>query len=256
VDCSARRENGPVVVTDDPRTLELAQNLADVRARLASACAAAGRDPGEVTLVAVTKTFPAADVVRLVELGVADIGENRDQEAAPKAAEAAAAGAHPRWHFIGQLQRNKARSVVTYAGMVHSVDSVRLVDALEHAVVAHRDGRPLEVLVQVSLDGVPGRGGALVDSTDDEVDLAVVLAQVSGAAHLVLRGLMAVAPLDEDPEPAFAQLAAVAADTRRTYPDATLLSAGMSSDVEQAIRYGATHVRLGHAVLGNRIPLL
>lgn len=117
--------DSPTTVRPDRRA-ELAAGLARVRARIADACAAAGRDRGEVTLVAVTKTYPAADVVALAGLGVTDVGENRDQEAAPKAAEAAAAGATPRWHFIGQLQRNKARSVVRYADVVQSVDSVRL----------------------------------------------------------------------------------------------------------------------------------
>ncbi len=154
-------ETGPV---DDvaARRQELAANLIDVRARLAAACTAAGRSPDEVTLVAVTKTFPASDVLHLATLGVHDIGENRDQEAAPKAAQVSAAGVAVRWHFIGQLQRNKARSVVRYASLVHSVDSVRLADALAEAVARERSG-PLQVLVQVSIDGVPGRGGAVVD---------------------------------------------------------------------------------------------
>jgi pyridoxal phosphate enzyme (YggS family) len=239
----------------DPRTQELAQNLSDVRQRLATACAAAGRDAGEVTLIAVTKTWPAADVVRLAGLGLTDIGENRDQEAAPKAAEVAASGADVRWHFIGQLQRNKVRSVVRYASVVQSVDSVRLADALADAAGQTRPD-PLEVLVQVSLDGRPGRGGALAATADDETGLDSVLTRVSDRPELTLRGLMAIAPLEWEAERAFARLAEIAAATRRTYPDATILSAGMSGDVEQAIRYGATHVRLGSAVLGNRIPLL
>jgi pyridoxal phosphate enzyme (YggS family) len=237
------------------RRRELAENLADVRARLAAACAAAGRDPAGVTLVAVTKTWPANDVLHLAALGVTDIGENRDQEAAPKAAEVAAAGVDVRWHFVGQLQRNKARSVVRYVSMVHSVDSVRLADALAEAVGRDRSA-PLEVLVQVCLDAEPGRGGAQPGSADPDEGLDAVLARAAASADLVLRGLMAVAPLGEEPERAFARLAGIAAEVRRTYPDATLLSAGMSGDVEQAISYGATHVRLGSAVLGNRIPLL
>jgi pyridoxal phosphate enzyme (YggS family) len=239
----------------DPRSQELAQNLAEVRQRLSAACAAAGRDTGDVTLIAVTKTWPAADAIRLAGLGVHDIGENRDQEAAPKAAEAAAAGADIRWHFIGQLQRNKARSVARYAYLVHSIDAVRLADALADAAARHRP-EPLDVLVQVSLDGQPGRGGALPATGDDDAGLDAVLARVAQRGELVLRGLMAVAPMEWEPERAFARLADIAEATRRTYPDATILSAGMSGDVEQAIHYGATHVRLGSAVLGNRIPLL
>ncbi len=237
------------------RRAELAANLADVRATLAAACAEAGRDPAELTLIAVTKTWPASDVVHLAGLGITDVGENRDQEAAGKAAEVAAAGVSLRWHFIGQLQRNKARSVVRYADLVHSVDTVRLADALAEAVRRHRRN-PLEVLVQVSLDDPPGRGGAEPGGTDLDTGLDQVLARVAGSPDLVLRGLMAVAPLGAEPAAAFARLAEIAAVTRRSYPDATILSAGMSGDVTEAVHYGATHVRLGSAVLGNRIPLL
>lgn len=237
------------------RRHELARNLSAVRARISAACAAAGRDPGEVTLVVVTKTRPASDVLHLAALGVHDIGENRDQEASAKAAEVAAAGVEVRWHFIGQLQRNKARSVVRYAYLVHSVDRVRLADALAEAATRQRTA-PLQVLVQVSLDGAPGRGGALPDSDDEDEGLARVLERAAGMPELVLRGLMAVAPPQWEPERAFARLAEIAAATRVRYPQADLLSAGMSGDVEQAIRYGATHVRLGTAVLGNRIPLM
>ncbi|MEU1685126.1 YggS family pyridoxal phosphate-dependent enzyme [Micromonospora sp. NPDC005707] len=236
------------------RRAELAAGLARVRGRIADACAAAGRDRGEVTLVAVTKTYPAADVVALAGLGVTDVGENRDQEAAPKAAEAAAAGAAPRWHFIGQLQRNKARSVVRYADVVQSVDSVRLAAALDGAAAAARD-RPLDVLVQVSVDGDPARGGALPDAADPDRGLGPVAAAVAGAGGLRLAGLMAVAPLGWEPDRAFARLAEVAARFRADHPGATVLSAGMSGDLEIAIGYGATHVRVGSALLGMRPTL-
>ncbi len=145
----------------DARERELAGNLAAVRDRIDVACRAAGRDPDEVTLIVVTKTYPAADVIRLATLGVTDIGENRDQEAAPKAVEVAAKGVTVRWHFVGRLQRNKCRSVARYAGMVHSVDSVRLAQALGAAARRERDDRPIDVLVQVSLDGDASRGGAV-----------------------------------------------------------------------------------------------
>lgn len=244
---------------DDPRRRELAANLRAVRERIAAACAAAGRQPQEVTLVAVTKTRPASDVVHLAALGVRDIGENRDQEASRKAHEVAQMGVSVRWHFIGQLQRNKCRSVVTYADMVQSVDRVRLVDALEAAVRRHR-GRPLDVLVQVSIDGDPARGGAVVRRShglgvDPDVDLDRVLERVAQSPDLVLRGVMAVAPLDWEPAKAFDMLATVAARVRAHYPQATVLSAGMSGDIEEAIRYGATHVRVGSALLGSRSPL-
>ncbi|MEV0426737.1 YggS family pyridoxal phosphate-dependent enzyme [Micromonospora sp. NPDC050495] len=247
-------------MTDTPgavrpdRRAELAAGLAQVRARIADACAAAGRDRGEVTLIAVTKTYPAGDVVALTRLGVTDVGENRDQEAAPKAAEAAAAGATPRWHFIGQLQRNKARSVVRYADVVQSVGSVRLAAALDAAAAAVRD-RPLDVLVQVSIDGDPARGGALPGAGDPDRGLDPVAEAVAGSAGLRLAGLMAVAPLGWEPERAFARLAEVAERFRAGHPGATVLSAGMSGDLESAIGYGATHVRVGSALLGMRPTL-
>ncbi len=243
----------PAPVRPDRRA-ELAAGLARIRTRIADACAAAGRDRGEVTLVAVTKTYPAGDVVALAGLGVTDVGENRDQEAAPKAAEVAAAGVAPRWHFIGQLQRNKCRSVVRYADVVQSVDSVRLAAALDAAAAAGRD-RQLEVLVQVSIDGDPARGGALPDSADPDRGLGPVAEAVAGAGALRLGGLMAVAPLGWEPERAFARLAEVAQRFRDRHPEATALSAGMSGDLEIAIGYGATHVRVGSALLGMRPTL-
>jgi len=236
----------------DSREVELAANLATVRERIAAACAAAGRPSDEVTLVAVTKTYPAADVVRLAALGVPDIGENRDQEAAPKAAEVAATGARVRWHFVGRLQRNKARSVAGYADLVHSVDSVRLARALAEA--ARERPAPLGVLVQVSLDGDASRGGAVPDGPED-VDVDPVADAVAEAGSLVLRGVMAVAPMGWEPAAAFARLADVAQRLRRRYPEAAVISAGMSGDLEAAVEYGATHVRIGAALLGNRAPL-
>jgi pyridoxal phosphate enzyme (YggS family) len=243
----------------DERRAELAANLAAVRARVARACADAGRDPGEVTLIAVTKTYPASDVELLADLGVHDIGENRDQEAASKAREVAAAGAPVRWHFVGRLQRNKARSVAGYADLVHTVDGVRLADALAEA--ARRSERVLDVLVQVSVDGDPARGGAVVagphaTTVEDDRVLDRVLTRVAGSDALALRGLMAIAPLDWEPDRAFADLAGIAAKVRATHPAATVLSAGMSGDMESAVHYGATHVRVGTALLGNRPPLM
>ncbi|HET8640471.1 MAG TPA: alanine racemase [Pseudonocardiaceae bacterium] len=254
---------------DERRRAELAGALARLRARIAAACAAAGRDPGELTLVAVTKTHPAADVVRLAGLGVRDIGENRDQEASAKAAEVAAAGAVVRWHFVGQLQRNKCRSVVRYADMVHSVDRVRLAEALAAAAQRHRE-RPLDVLVQVSLDGDPKRGGAVPDRpaaaggvaeraatgpVEQDASLGRVAEAVAAAEMLRLRGVMTVAPLGWAPERAFTQLAEVAAEFCVGYPTATLVSAGMSDDFEVAIAHGATHLRIGSALLGTRASL-
>jgi PLP dependent protein len=240
--------------TAPDRRTELATRLARVRTRIADACAAAGRDRAGVTLVAVTKTYPASDVLHLAGLGVRDIGENRDQEAAPKAAEVAAAGAEVRWHFVGQLQRNKARSVVGYASLVHSVDGVRLATALGRAAARYRD-QPLDVLVQVSLDGDLARGGAVLSGPPPDRELAAVAETIAGSPALRLRGVMAVAPLEWVPERAFERLATVASALRDRYPTADLISAGMSADLEQAVAFGATHVRIGSALLGNRPSL-
>lgn len=226
------------------RAEELAARLSRVRERIATACAAAGRDPAEVSLIVVTKYFPASDVRLLAGLGVTDVGENRHQEAEAKAAETS--DVPVTWHFIGGLQSNKAAAVARYAGVVHSVDRRKLVGALDRGAAAR--GGVVDVLLQVSLDppGREGRAGA------DPADLAPLAAAVQAADHLRLRGLMAVAPLGEDPEAAFARLAEVRADFVADHPDATWLSAGMSGDLEAAIAGGATHVRVGTAVLGSR----
>jgi pyridoxal phosphate enzyme (YggS family) len=226
------------------RKSEIASNLAAVRDSIAAACVSAGRTAGEVTLIAVTKTYPASDVAILLELGVGDIGENRDQEAAPKAASIPQA----RWHFIGQLQRNKAKSVVTYAHMVHSVDSVPVARTLA-AQAASRRQVPLDVLIQVSLDDVPGRGGVPF------AELPAVAEAVAESASLRLKGLMAVAPLGDDPRVAFDRLHRYSTMFQADYPDATVLSAGMSEDLAAAIACGATHVRIGSALLGKRSAL-
>jgi hypothetical protein len=239
------------------RHAELAGNLAAIQARVAAACAAAGRDASEITLIAVTKTRPAADVVALAELGQADFGENRDQEAAPKAAEVAEAATGPvRWHFIGQLQTNKAHSVVRYASVVHSVDRVRLVRALGSAARAASRAAAtgpggLACLVQVSLDGDATRGGALISQ------LPEIAAAIEAEEGLALGGVMAVAPLGVAPETAFASLRAISGTVRDVNPAATVISAGMSGDLEAAVRNGATHLRIGTALLGHRsLPVL
>ncbi len=234
------------------RRSELAANLDAVRERIGRACAAAGRDPGDVTLVAVTKFFPASDVDLLAELGVRAIGENRDQEASGKVAELAHRD-DLEVHFVGQLQSKKAGSVAEYADVVQSLDRPKLVGALDRA--AERHGRRLAVLVQVDLDdpetgqgseGGPGRGGVAPDE-------ALALAdEVARTDHLDLRGVMAVAPLGADPAPAFARLREVARGIQAHHPDATWISAGMSGDLEQAIAAGATHLRVGTAILGSR----
>jgi len=244
---------------DDERTRDIADGLRRVRGRIGEAARRAGRDADDVTLIVVTKTYPADDVMRLAHLGVHDVGENRDQEAAPKAAAVEAALHQPgigwpgirwpsiHWHFVGQLQTNKARSVVRYAHAIHSVDRVDLVTALNRA--AARAQRQPQCFVQVSLDGDTARGGAAGD------DVLVVADAVAAGDHLGLAGLMAVAPLDWEPARAFDALAGLSVRLRAAHPAATGLSAGMSGDFEAAIEAGATHVRVGSAVLGQRAPL-
>ncbi len=226
------------------RTDVLAANLDVVRRRIAAACAEAGRPEDDVSLVVVTKFFPASDVRLLADLGVTDVGENRHQEAEEKAAECADLGL--RWHFIGGLQSNKAAAVAAYADVVESVDRAKLVAPLSRG--AHSRGRDVDVLLQVSLDppGADHRSGA------DPGDLGDLARRVEEAGMLRLRGLMAVAPLGEEPDVAFARLADVRESFVRGHPEATTLSAGMSGDLEAAVRHGATHVRVGSAVLGER----
>ena len=230
---------------------ELSASLSHVHERIAAACAAAGRSRDEVALIVVTKFFPGSDVELLSELGVTDIGENRDQEASAKvAALPAEVRQRLQVHFIGQLQSNKAASLASYADTVHSIDREKLVRALDRA--AGSAGRDLGALVQVSLSGDSaggGRGGIPVDGA------AGLAAAVAAAAHLTLRGAMAVAPLGVDPAAAFEELAAVAREVRSAHPAATWISAGMSADLEAAVANGATHLRVGSAILGSRPPL-
>jgi pyridoxal phosphate enzyme (YggS family) len=231
-------------VTPDERRAQVAAGLAATHRRIERACEQAGRRPDDVTLVVVTKTFPADDVRHLHALGVRDVGENRHPEAGDKAA--ATAELDLRWHFIGQLQTNKAKAVAGYAQVVHSVDRARLARALDAGAQAH--GRVLDVLLQVSLDAADatGRGGIA------PAQVPALAEQVASLAALRLRGVMAVAPLGGDPAAAFARLAEVSAAVRAAHPQAGWVSAGMSADLEAAIGQGATHVRVGSAILGSR----
>jgi PLP dependent protein len=229
---------------------ELAANLAAVEERIAAACAAAGRGREEVTLIVVTKTYPASDVRTLAELGVRHVAENRDQDAAPKAAECS--DLPLTWHFVGQLQTNKVRSVVRYADFVQSVDRARLVSGLSKEAV--RGGRETGCLIQVALDaeadGRGERGGVGPGGVGELADL------IAAAPGLRLGGLMTVAPLAGDyagrPGAAFERLMDLSTDLRRAHPAANMVSAGMSADLEEAVAAGATHVRVGTAVLGVR----
>ncbi|MGZ4464202.1 MAG: YggS family pyridoxal phosphate-dependent enzyme [Nocardioides sp.] len=223
---------------------ELAAGLDAVRTRIATAADEAGRDPADVRLVVVTKFFPPSDVRLLADLGVTDVGENRHQEAQEKAAACGDLGL--RWHFIGGLQSNKAAAVAAYSHVVESVDRAKLVGPLDRG--AEGAGRVVDVLLQVSLDppGAEGRAGA------DPADLPALADRVEEAGMLRLRGLMAVAPLGAEPGPAFERLAAIRGELLARHPAADVLSAGMSGDLEHAVRHGATHVRVGSAILGSR----
>lgn len=225
------------------REQELRQRLAAVRERIAAAEQAAGRQ-GEVALTVVTKYFPASDVAILAGLGVTDVGENRHQEAEAKAAQSVDLGL--RWHYIGGLQSNKAAAVARYADVVESVDRLKLVAPLARGAV--ESGREVDVLLQVSLDppGADHRAGVAPG------EVAELAAAVASAEGLRLRGLMAVAPLGEEPSAAFARLADIRAELLAAHPEADVLSAGMSGDLEEAVSAGATHVRIGSAVLGAR----
>jgi uncharacterized pyridoxal phosphate-containing UPF0001 family protein len=255
------------------RRAELSTNLRQVQRRVGAACRAAGRAREEVQLIVVTKFFPGTDIQALCELGVTDIGESRDQEASAKiAALPPEVRQQLQVHFIGQVQSRKAGSVATYADTIHSVDRPKLVVALDRAAAAA--GRELGVLLQVSLDPVPptspGSPGQGIDparaSGEGEAPgaarggilpagVADLANGVAAAQHLRLRGLMAVAPLGADPYRAFAQLATAARHLRAEHPGADWISAGMSADLESAVANGATHLRVGSAILGSR-PIL
>lgn len=233
----------------DARSGELEQRLAAVRKRIAEAAAGAGRADRLPVLIVVTKFHPAEDIRRLAALGVRDVGENRDQEAAAKALELA--DLPLTWHFVGQLQTKKAKSVARYAAAVHSVDRPQLVEALARAVGNEMDntGRPpLDCYIQVSLEEDAGahRGGAA------PADVPALAEQIAGLNGLNLAGVMAVAPLGAPPEPAFEKLAGISALLAAAHPGATAISAGMSQDLEAAIKFGATHLRIGSDILGSR----
>ena len=227
------------------RRAEIAAGLLETQQRIARACAAADRPLAK--LVVVTKTFPASDIRILHELGVRDVAENRDQEARAKAEELM--DLELTWHCIGQIQRKKARSIVQWADVIESVDRLPLVAALDRA--AQDLGKQPSVYVQVSLDDEPAehRGGAA------PADVPSIAAAIAASQCLEISGVMAVAPFPGDPDQAFSRLAAIHAELLDAYPQATAVSAGMSQDLESAIAHGATQVRIGGAILGNRPPV-
>jgi pyridoxal phosphate enzyme (YggS family) len=229
---------------------EIAAGLGETEQRITAACEAAGRSRDELTLIVVTKTYPASDVDLLAELGVTDVGENRHPEAQLKMEELRAMEADhvvtlPRCHFLGGLQTNKAGAVARYADMVHSVDRVKLANSLSRGAEAAE--RTLPCLIQVDFDATdPGRSGVV------PAGIPVLADAIAASEHLTLGGLMTVAPLGEEPAPHFEHLVRLSAELRADHPDATIISAGMSADFEAAIAAGATHLRIGRSVLGVR----
>jgi hypothetical protein len=226
------------------RLSEIQSNLEIIQARIESACTVAGRDISEITLIAVTKTYPAGDVDLLKQLGIENVGENRDQEASAKKLEVKS---EFKWHFIGQLQSNKAKSVVNYADLIHSVDRWSLAKEIQKS--AQGIDKMQQVLIQVDLDQSgpdKTRGGIW------PAELRELAQLINQASHLELKGLMSVAPLGEKPELAFARLKEIRVDFLKENPGAQILSAGMSDDLESAILHGATHLRIGSALLGER----
>lgn len=237
------------------REAELATALAALRDRLAAAALAAGRDVADVELLPITKFFPASDVAILWRLGCRSFGESREQEASAKIAEfqALTGATDVGWHMVGQIQRNKAKHIATWADTVHSLSTAKVADALDRGVLqAIGDGLradPVNVFVQISLDGDTERGGVDVG---DPAAVDAICARVAGAEGLRLVGLMAIPPLGVEPDQAFTALAAEHRRVLRNHPGATQLSAGMSGDLEAAVRHGSTCVRVGTALMGNR----
>ena len=219
------------------RKEEIARNLQEVRDRISAAAKSVNRDPAEIKLIVVTKTFPISDIEILRELGESNFGENRDQEAAPKAESISAT-----WHFQGQIQSNKIKSICEWADVIHSISSEK--EILKFA----QSPRKHQVFLQVSLDGQEGRGGA------SPAGLAELANLVNESNNLDLLGLMAVAPLGIEPVRAFADLAQINQGFVDRFPNSKYLSAGMSGDFEAAIKYGATHIRVGSSILGSRSP--
>ena len=226
------------------RLADIQSNLEKINSRIAEACSRSKRNISEITLIAVTKTYPASDVDLLKQLGIENVGENKDQEASGKISQVKEKFS---WHFIGQLQSNKAKSVVTYAELVHSVDRLSLAKELQKSASAI--AKKQKVLIQVDLDQSgpdASRGGVW------PADLAGLAQFINQSENLELAGLMSVAPLGENPSEAFERLAQIRSDFLKNYPNAVILSAGMSEDLEAAIEHGATHLRIGSALLGER----
>ena len=224
------------------RADEISTGLANVMGRITQTSHNVGRLTEEIALIVVTKTYPTTDVELLRELGVKNYGENRDAEGAEKSKVVPGT-----WHFQGQIQSNKIGSISQWADVVHSLDDARHAELLNKAMAFEKT---MAVFIQVSLDKSARRGGA------DPTKLGTLAERILELPHLKLLGLMAVAPLTENPESAFTRLAVIHSDFRRQFPDSAALSAGMSNDFEIAIAHGATHVRIGSSILGSRMSPL
>ena len=222
------------------RSEELLGNLDSIKARIDTAAQSSGRSSSEITLIVVTKTFPASDVKILYELGVRDFGENRDQEASAKSAELPE---DCTWHFQGQIQSNKLKSIANWADVLHSIDDLAHARKLDSLL--SQDSKK-DIFIQVSLDSLPNRGGVLPELIPEFMD------EVSAFSNLNVRGLMAVAPLDEEPVRAFLRLKELSDRVVKEHSEAREISAGMSNDFEAAISQGATHIRIGSQILGVR----
>jgi pyridoxal phosphate enzyme (YggS family) len=221
------------------RAQEIAAALANVEDRITKAATAAGRNSSDLTLIAVTKTYPASDVQILADLGVNNFGENRSDEGSQKSEAIAAT-----WHFQGQVQGRKLKDIASWATYIHSIDSAEHITKLSRICAEH--DRKISIFLQLSLDGAPDRGGVLADQLGQLAD------QVAADSNLHLAGLMCVPPVEYEYERAFGEIAKAHSAFKAGFPDAVGLSAGMSSDFEVAIAYGATHLRIGSEILGSR----
>lgn len=227
-------------MTEQKRIDDISQALSQVEERIARACRSAGRIRDDVTLIAVTKTYPASDVQILQGLGINNFGENRDVEGVEKSS---LIKAH--WHYQGEVQSKKIGSISRWAETVHSLDDLSHIEKFDRALQALGD-KSLQIFIQVSLDGNPTRSGL------QPSDLMQACQAVTNSSHLHLMGVMAVPPVESDPEKSFAHVAAIAKGVKSSFPEARYISAGMSGDFEVAIAYGATHIRIGSQILGSR----
>lgn len=212
------------------RRLEIEESLAALRAEIA---------PFDSTLIAVTKTYPVSDVAILKSLGVTDFGENRNEEGLEKSPEV-----QGRWHYQGELQSKKLRSILSWADVIHSLDEVRHAARIDQ--ILRETGDQIDLFIQLSLDGDPSRGGVSLDSLYELADSVIAM------SHITLLGIMCVPPVNLVPEQAFAQLTLIHQEFSERYPGSTSLSAGMSGDYLLALEHGATHIRVGSKILGPR----